>query len=291
MPDSMMPEYNPANSCEMKVSDIEYSRVAGETLLARIYQPCGQGPFPAVLFVHGGAWNWGDRAGEAYLPQQLAASGLVVVSIDFRLAPRCPYPAQVADTNFAMRWLKAHAQQFNADPRCVGIMGSSSGGHTAMLSAMRPHDPRYAALPLPEAPALDATVVWVLNVWPVLDPYARYIYAQEAGLKGLVDATKGYFLTEETMREGNPQLLLEQREKVQLPPVLIIQGTADNNVPLSIPERFAKSYRKSGGKCDLELFPSMPHGFASQPSSETTRALVIIKAWIARQVAAQKTRM
>lgn len=286
-----MPTYDPANSFEVKVSDTEYRRSAEQIWLARIYQPCGKGPFPAILEVHGGVWSQGDRTSNAYLDQQLAASGLVVVAIDFRLAPQYHYPAQVADVNLATRWLKAHAQQFNADPHCVGILGTSSGGHTAALSAMRPHDARYTVLPLPETPAIDATVAWVIALWPVLDPYARYLYAQETTREELVTRTKDYFLTEEAMQEGNPQLLLDRREKVQLPPVLIIQGTSDNNVPLSIPKRFANSYRISRGKLDLELFSGMPHGFANQPSLETKRALEIMKAWIARQVAAQKTKV
>lgn len=292
MSDSMIPVYDPGNSFEVKVSDIEYSQAGGQTRLARIYQPCGEGTFPAVLFVHGGAWSQGDRTQNAYLNQQLAASGLVVVAIDLRLAPQCPYPAQVVDTNFAVRWLKANAEKFNVDSRCVGILGSSSGGHTAMLSVMKPDDLRYSALPLPEARTLDATVAWVIALWPVLDPYARYLYAQNSGRQELITATRGYFLTEEAMREGNPQLLLDRREKVQLPPVLVIQGTADNNIPLSIPERFTNSYRASGGELDLELFPGMPHAFvANQSIPETKRALEIMKAWIARQVAAQETKV
>ena len=287
----MMPEYNPASSFEVQVSDTEYSHAEGQSWLARIYQPCGRGLFSAVLDVHGGAWSSGDRTGNAYVDQQLAASGLVVVAIDFRLAPQYPYPAQVADVNFGIRWLKANAHKFNADSRCVGLLGVSSGGHTAILSAMRPHDPQYTALSLTEAPAEDAEVVWVITLFPVLDSFARYLYAQKAGMQDLVTRTKNYFLTEEAMQEGNPQLLLDRGEKVQLQPVLVIQGTADNNIPLSIPERFANSYRISGGKLDLELFPGMPHGFTGQPSSETKRALEIMKAWIARQVAAQKIKV
>ena len=290
MLDSVMAAYDTTSSFEIKVSDTEYRRAEGQIWLARIYQPCGKGPFPAILDVHGGVWSQGDRTTNAYLDQQLAASGLVVVAIDFRLAPQYHYPAQVADINFATRWLKAHAQQFNADPHCVGTLGTSSGGHTAVLSAMRPHDARYKALPLPEAPDMDATAVWVIALWPVLDPYARYLYAQETGREELVIRTRDYFVTEETMQEGNPQLILERREKVQLPPVLLIQGTADKNIPLSIPEKFANSYLISGGELALELFPGMPHGFANQPGPETERALEIMKGWIARQVATQKTK-
>ena len=288
---SVMAVYDPTNNFEIKVSDVEYRRTAGKAGLASIYQPQGKGIFPALLYVHGGVWSRGDRIQNAPLMQQLAASGLVVVTIDFRLAPRYPYPAQVADINFATRWLKSHAKEFNADPNFVGTLGASSGGHTVVLSAMRPYDPRYMAVPLYEAPALVATVNWVIALWPVLDPYARYLYAQEVGRDELVSRTKGYFLTEATMQEGNPQLILERGEEVVLPPILVIQGTADNNIPLSIPKRFARSYRAAGGELDLELFPDMPHAFTYQPGLETQRALEIMKKWVARQLATQKARV
>ncbi|MBI4329701.1 MAG: alpha/beta hydrolase [Chloroflexi bacterium] len=286
-----MPAHDPANDSEVKVWDVDYLREAGDTCLARIYQPCGKGPFPALIYVHGGVWSQGSRTDGAFLNRQLAASGMTVVAIDFRPAPQHPYPTQVADFNFATRWLKAHAGEFNADPRLVGAMGASSGGHTVVLSAMRPHDPRYTAFPLLEAPAVDATVAWVIALWPVLDPYARYLYAGKNGRQELVAATDGYFLTEEAMQEGNPQLVLERGEAVERPPVLVIQGTADNNIPLSIPKRFARSYRLAGGELDLEFFPNMPHGFASRPGPETEHALDIIKKWIARRVATRPRRV
>ena len=285
---SMRSSYDPTNSFEVKVWDVEYRRAAEEAWLARIYRPRGKGPFPALLDVHGGVWNQGDRTSNAFLDQHLAASGLVIVAIDFRLAPQYPYPAQVVDINFATRWLKAHAQEFNADSCCVGSLGASSGGHTVMLSAMMPHNPRYTAFPLPEAPLLDATVSWVIALWPVLDPYARYLYAQKMERTRLVTMTKSYFLTEKSMREGNPQLLLDRGEEVQLPPVLVIQGTADANIPLTIPERFATSYRVAGGELNLELFSGMPHAFVGGPYPEAQRALDLMKTWVARQVDTQK---
>jgi acetyl esterase/lipase len=153
---------------------------------------------------------------------------------------------------------------------------------------MRPHDPHYTYLPLPEAPTLDATVAWVMALWPVLDPYKRYRYAQETGREKLVTLTKGYFLTEKAMQEGNPQLLLDRREKVELPPILVIQGTADANIPLSIPKEFAESYRLAGGDLDLEFFPGMPHGFAYRPGPETQRALQLMKTWVSHQLVAQR---
>jgi acetyl esterase/lipase len=277
--------YSPEGDFEVKAFDMEYRSGQGQSWQARIYQPQGDGPFPALLDVHGGAWNRGDRLNDKVMDQVLAASGMVVAAVDFRLAPEQPYPAQVVDVNYATRWLKAHATEFNGDPDSVGAIGSSSGGHTVMLSAMRPHDPRYAALPLPKGENVDAILRYVLAAWPVLDSYARYLYAKETGRERLAHSSEAYFLTEEGMQEGNPQTILERGEKVHLPPTLIIQGTNDDNVPMSIPENFVRAYRAAGGSIDLEVFRGMPHGFGNTPGPETDRALGLMKSFVARQLA------
>ena len=276
--------YIPAQRCEVQIHDIEYRRHQNESWKARIYQPRGNGPFPALLDVHGGAWNGGTRTNNEVMDQALASSGIVVAAVDFRVAPADPYPSQVADVNYATRWLKAHATDFNAEPNSVGGLGSSSGGHTMMLSAMRPHDLRYASLAVPGGHMLDAAVLYVLCAWPVLDPYARYLYAQEAGAERLVASTEAYFLNQATMREGNPQLILERGEKVELPPTLIVQGTADDNVPMSIPNNFVRAFRAAGGAIELETFPGMPHGFGNTPGPNSERAMELMKGFIARQL-------
>ena len=80
--------------------DLEYHRPAEIPLLARFYRPEGQGPFPAVLEVHGGAWTSGDRLNNVSIAEHLAAHGIVVLSIDFRMPPAARYPDTVADVNF-----------------------------------------------------------------------------------------------------------------------------------------------------------------------------------------------
>ena len=283
-----MADYNPMQSFAVEVHEQEYRTDGNESWTVRLYQPQGSGPFPAMLDVHGGAWNRGERASDEVMNRALAASGILVAAIDFRLAPAHPYPAQVVDVNYATRWLKAHAAEFNATADKVGGIGSSSGGHTLMLSAMRPDDPRYAALELngPAGSGVDATLAYTICCWPVLDPYARYLYAQEANNERLAASSEAYFLNQETMKEGNPQHILERGEKVQLPPTLIIQGTRDDNVPLSIPERFTEAFRGAGGDIQLEIFPEMPHGFGNTPGAESDRALELMKAFVSRQLTA-----
>ena len=165
---------------EIHAEDVQYLRHGNKELLARIFRPRGTGPFPALVDVHGGAWNLSDRMADTIINEALAKSGVVVAALDFRMPPEASYPASMADINYGIRWLKAHAGEFGSRPDLVGIAGSSSGGHQAMLAAMRPRDPRYAAIPQPAGTAaVDATVRCVIMYWPVIDPLGRYHYAQK----------------------------------------------------------------------------------------------------------------
>jgi acetyl esterase/lipase len=235
-----------------------------------------------LLDVHGGVWNFLDRTYDAPMNLALAASGLVVVAIDYRLAPASPYPASVADVNYATRWLKAHAADFNGRATHLGGIGGSAGGHLLMLSAMRSHDPRYAALPLPAAPDVDATLAYLLLLSPILDPAARYQFAQQTGRNDLIQAQDAYFGTPAVMQEADPQLILDWGEHVALPPTIIIQGTADRNVTPAMQERFAAAYRNAGGVIELDEFADEPHYFANAPGPDTDRALQLLAAFARR---------
>jgi acetyl esterase/lipase len=278
--------FNPAARYEVKVEDIEYRSEGDASLLALVYQPQGSGPFPALLEIHGGAWNNSDRKSNPPLAEGLAASGVVVASIDFRMGGRHPYPSSLIDINYATRWLKVHAPDFKADPATVGGIGVSSGGHLIMLSAMRPYDPRYTALPFPGAAGVDATLTYVISLWGVLDPHGRYLMAQERGNKELMANHERYFLTTDAMQESNLIRILEQGEKVALPPALLLQGTADKGVPKGMVEKVAELYHAAGGDVDLALFPNMPHGMAGWPEADIGRMIERIKAYIARRLTA-----
>jgi acetyl esterase/lipase len=277
--------YDPDATFALRVFDETYRSGPDGDWPVRIYQPQGNGPFPALLDVHGGAWSTGSYLNNERVDRALAETGILVAAIEFRQAPQHPYPAQVVDANYGTRWLKARAAALNADPASVGGLGTSSGGHTLMLTALRPKDPRYAAIPVPNGAGEDATLRYTITGWPVLDSHARYLYAKEAGQDRLMKSSENYFRDEATMKEGNPQLVLERGEHTSLPPVLILQGTKDDNVPLSISERFVATYRAAGGSIERELFPDMPHAFAREPGSETDRAIALMKAFLQRQLA------
>lgn len=259
---AVMPHY------EIDVEDIEYLRHENKPLLARVYKPRGTGPFPLIIDVHGGAWCKKDRTSDAGTDEPLAKSGVVVVALDFRMGTEGRYPASLADVNYAIRWCKARAKQFGASPERVGILGVSSGGHQAMIAAMRPDDPRYTAVPLAGNDRVDACVRCVVLCWPVIDPLGRYQYAHKMKdgaharqAQEWISCHNQYWADEAAMAEGSPARALERGEQVKTPPAIYIQGTADLAHPVPDRERFTAGYRKAGGRLELHLFDGVGEAF------------------------------
>ncbi len=267
---------------EFMVKDIVYQRAGGKERLARLYQPSGNGPFPAVLQVHGGAWNAKDRTDGQNTAMDLAGAGIVVLSIDFRNAPEAPYPASLQDINLGIRWLKGHSREFGSSEERVGAYGTSSGGHQILLAAMRPEDPRYRALPLEEAPDIDARLAFVISGWGVLFPRDRYNLAKDRGKLDLVKNHDTFFGNEQTQVEATPALIIERGEKVYLPPALVFQGTLDEWTSVELAQRLASDYRGAGGTMELLLLDGERHTFLNEhPFAPTSlKALESMKAFI-----------
>ena len=277
--------YDPDARFELVVSEVELRRTAaGRALMARIYQPQGEGPFPTVLDLHGGAWTRKDRLAEEPMDRALASSGLLVVAVDLTLAGEAPYPACVQDANHAVRWLKANAPRWNGDVSRLGVFGSSSGGHVAELLALRPHDPRYCALPVEGAKDVDATVSWVAMRSPPSNTIARYENAERRKNETMIQANRTFFSPWESIHEGNPQEILDRGEKVALVPFLIMQGALDDNVLPAMQEQFVESYRAAGGACDYRLFENSTHEWVAEPGPQTDKARETVKEFIARQL-------
>jgi acetyl esterase/lipase len=280
---------------EIKVEDVEYLRHGDTSLLARLYRPQGTGPFPIMVELHGGAWCRQDRLADKLIHESLAKSGVIVAALDFRQPPVAPYPASFQDIHYGIRWLKSRAASFGGRPDQIGSMGNSSGGHQAMLLAMRASDARYSALPQPAGFTGDATVKAVIMCSPVIDPIGRYRYAKDIEAKGkpyplavdeLIPCHDAYWKTEAAMDEGSPATALEKGERVQLPPVLYLQGTEDLAHPRPHLDRFVAAYRKAGGVVQLELFDGEGQGFIMRKpgSPASDRALALIAEFTHKQL-------
>lgn len=280
----MTANYDPGAKYEIRIWEEDFRQVPTRMLLARICQPIGDGPFPVLLDLHGGAWVAKDRTANVAMAEAMARSGILTVSIDMRLGGEAPYPASVQDANFGIRWLKMKAPEWNGDPSTIGLLGSSTGGHLAQLLGMRPLDPRYNALPLDGHEEIDAHIKYVAVRSPISDPLARYKNALAKGRQDMADRHHVYFDPFSNIEEANPQLILERKEPVELPPMLIMQGGLDDNVLPAFQVKFRDSYRAAGGACELEVFEGCGHLWVLEPGPDTDRAHEMLKAFIARQL-------
>jgi acetyl esterase len=271
---------------EIDMRDLEYRRAEDGPLLARLYQPKGAGPFPALVEVHGGAWAAGDRLNNAPLDEALAKSGIVVLAIDFRMPPKHRYPDSIADIHYATRWLKAHAGEFGSHGDLVGGLATSSGAQQLLLSALKPNDPRYAALPLGEATGEDASLPYLVLCWPISDPLARYRMVKEKGRTPLIQSHDAYWASEAEMAEGSPQRIVESGEAANLPPAILLQGTGDDNVTPDMADRFVAAWRAKGGSIELHKFAGQPHTFVMRDptSADSLRATELARDFVLRQV-------
>ncbi len=254
------------------VADFNYVEHAGQPQRLRLFMPVGLSPFPLIVDLHGGAWCNGDLKDCQDRDLTLVRHGFAVAALNFRHAGD-GYPASSTDINYAIRWLKTHAGKLGLRADKVGLSGQSSGGHLAMLAAMRPTDPRYTAIASPaetvpgQAP-VDASVQAVAMQWPVINPLSRYRNALRMRASAQPPAWVGdiperhdlYWRTEAAMADGNPLLLLERGETPVLPPALWIQGKPDpthdyrdpdGSFDGNEPERFAHDYRAAGGSLEL----------------------------------------
>lgn len=265
---------------DLDVEDVEYRRDGDTALLARLFKPKGRGPFPILVDLHGGAWCNGDRLNDTVINERLARTGILVAALDFRQPPQASYPASLADINYAIRWLKQNATRFDARADRVGVIGISSGGHQGMLGAMRHDDERYAAIPIAGG-RHDARVSCVVMLWPVIDPIGRYRVAKAAVAKGgdvpeqfvrVLPAHDKFWVSEAAMEEGAPATALERGEKVDLPPVLVVQGTADQVHPRPQLERFVAAYRARGGAVDVAWYEGEVSGFISGAAKDPANA-------------------
>src|SRR4051812_29381085 len=282
-------KYDPKAKLQVNVTEVPFRRnAAGRQLMARVYQPQGAGPFPMLLDLHGGAWNRKDRRAEEPMDRAIAESGVLVVAIDMTIAPEAPYPACVQDAHYGVRWLKSKAAGWKGDASTLGVFGSSSGGHVAELIGMRPRDPRYAAYPLPEAPNVDASLLYVATRSPISNTFARYQNAVNRKRENMMKNNTNFFKPFETIHEANPQEILERREKVTLLPLLVMQGALDDNVLPPDQKKFAETYRAAGGDVRFELFEGCEHEWVAEPGPQTDRAHEMVKGFIAQQLAAAR---
>jgi acetyl esterase len=262
----------------------------GLDLSATIYKPKSATPLPVLVDVHGGAWSSGDHTGDKLYCAELAKSGLLVVSIDFRQAPNYQHPSGSADVAAAVRYVRLNAKSLNANPNRIGLIGSSSGGHLALLEAVRPEAAQHKGTPIlgPDGKFaahddISAKVNYVVAMWPVSDPAARYRYAVRAKIESLQNGSLSYFKDEDQMWDASIQRIVTSGEAKTLPPILVVQPGNDSNIPQDMTFDLLHAWQARGGKLDYAYYPGQPHAFGHRPSEATTDLIKTVAAFIARQ--------
>lgn len=125
-------------------NDVTYSKVGDHELLLDAFVPTKDGTYPAVLVVHGGGWRMGDRKQLRGYARSLTRLGCVCFAIDYRLAPKHKFPAQIEDCRAAVRWIREHAGEYNVNANKLGAIGYSAGGHLVSLLATTGEAPSEA---------------------------------------------------------------------------------------------------------------------------------------------------
>ena len=253
-------------------TDVPYAKTHGIELLGRLYQPedsIGHG----IVMIHGGAWTANDRITPNVMSLLLANRGLTVFSLDFRCGPTFQHPSASADIAAGIRYFRSHSSDFGIDPDKIGMIGSSSGGHLVLFTALQPNVPMHQTTSVlgSEEESVDASVSYVIALWPVSNPLARFEYALEVGRQELIRAHQGYFGSRETMHRASVQRLIRSREYTHLPPILVVQPGEDANVPEYMTNDLLSAFRGVGHEVEYLHMPGLPHAFAYEASPDTDR--------------------
>lgn len=275
--------------------DEPWAQTGASPLQARVYRPrSAAAPLPVLIDVHGGAWSAYDRTAGALYDRALAARGFAVVAVDFRQGPEHQHPAASRDVAGAVRWVRLHARRLGVDAARIGRVGSSSGGHLALLAGVWPDVPAHQGTTILQEDGaaasrddVSARVDYVVALWPVSDPFFRYRYARRAGLDRLIAAHDGYFVSEAAMREASVPRIVVAGEAQNLPAVLVVQPGEDSNVPVEMTFDLLRAWQYRGGSIEYAYFPDQPHAFGHRPSAATDRMIALIADFARRQLTAE----
>lgn len=161
---------------DLAIERVPYADTDDGPLHLHVYRPRhADGPRPALLDLHGGAWSHFDPSVDFYWCEELARRGYVVASAEFRLAPRHRWPACLQDARAAARFLRANAVSLGIDAQRLAAIGGSTGGHLATMLALWPNEPDAAPTPARGVdPSVSSHVTAAIALWPILDVPGRY---------------------------------------------------------------------------------------------------------------------
>jgi acetyl esterase/lipase len=249
--------------------DVEYAVVGGEHLQVDLARPkSGDGPFPAIVCIHGGGFRAGKREGYDKLCGTLAQQGYVAMTVTYRLAPQFPFPAAVDDCKAAVRWLRANAAKYHVDPARIGVTGSSAGGHLAQFLGVTAGVKEFDA----DGGNLDqsSSVACVVNFYGPSDftkSYGKSVDAAEVlplFLGGDLEHAREAHIRASPLYWVTPDAA----------PTLCVQGTKDDHVAYEQATFIIDRLQSSGVEAELLTIEGAGHGFKGADAEKAQQAML-----------------
>ena len=259
--------------------DVPYTD-AGRRGVLDVYRPVSRDLVgaPVLIQVHGGGWTMGSKDEQGIpLMQRMAEHGWLCVTINYRLAPRNPFPAQIVDVKRAIAWVKEHAEEYGGDPSYVVITGGSAGGHLTALAALTPNDPEYQ-------PGFEGADTRVQAAVPF---YGVYDFAGATGLRNALLMRDRYLAPKivqqswaehpEVFEHGSPIL----RITPDAPDFFVLHGARDSLVDVEQARLFVAALREtSKNSVAYAEFPGTQHAFDLFPSIRSEHVVRAVQRYL-----------
>jgi acetyl esterase/lipase len=249
---------------------IEYSNPDGQHLQLDLARPkTGDGPFPAIVCIHGGGFRAGTRDGYDPLIERLAKRGYVAVTITYRLAPKYPFPAAVHDCKAAVRWLRANAAKYRIDPERIGVTGGSAGGHLAQFLGVTAGVKEFEGQGgNPEQSSAVACVVNYFGPSDFTKSYGKSVDAAEVlplFLGGNLDTARNRHIVASPLYWVTPNAA----------PTLCIHGTEDKYVAHEQAEWLVDRLKAAAVDAELLTLRGAGHGFKGKDAEVAEHAMMV----------------
>ena len=235
---------------------IVYGTASGQPLTLDYYAPRGAGPHPIAIIIHGGGYTGGTskNGSEAYCADFLAPAGYAVFSINYRLAPQFPYPANVEDTERAVRFIRHNASRWNADGARIALVGGSAGGFLSNMVGLlnAPGIPQAADDVDRESAAVQAVVTLFAQSSFATVPLNESTHA-------LLDSLIAKVGKEAALRQASPITYVSR----QAPPFLQILGDHDEYIPLAEATRLDEALKHDGVSSQIIVIAGGKHATGS----------------------------
>ena len=246
--------------------DVAYCTPDASPQKMDVYFPEAGGPWPALVYIHGGAWMEGDKSGAAAFARSMTAQGYLFVSVNYRLYPPATFPAMIQDVKCAVRSLRANAAQYNLDPNRIAAMGASAGGHLAALLGTT--DPS-AGWDVGEYPDQSSRVQAVISLAGVMDLSRDFPNAD-------IETFKRVGFGEHNVLEASPITHVTPDD----PPFLLIHGDQDTVVPVEQSQLMYDRLVQTGVPAQLLIVQNAGHSMigpdgASRPSLGEIHQIIV----------------